>query len=76
MCHATRKAQEALGDRVNRCMKVVVLKAAIMIIGAGAVVTIPTLLVLRSNPTTSTAPVAGHVIQVIRDDDDVQAQRA
>jgi hypothetical protein len=57
-------------------MKGVVLKAAIMTIGAGAVVTIPTLLVLRSNPTTPTAPVAGHVAQVVRDDDDVQAQRA
>src|SRR5205807_6295174 len=76
LCHATRKAQEALADRVNRCMKGVVLKAAIMVIGAGAVVTIPTLLVLRSNPTTSTAPVAGHVAQVVGDDDDVQAQRA
>src|ERR1700682_573332 len=65
-----------MADRVNRGMKVPGLKAAIVIVGAGAVVAVPTLMVLRSNATTSVAPAASHVTPDARDDDDVQAQRA
>jgi hypothetical protein len=57
-------------------MRVPGLKAAIIVIGAGAVVTVPTLMVLRSQPTASVAPRASHVTQEARDDDDLQAQRA
>jgi hypothetical protein len=57
-------------------MKGVGLKAAIIIAGAGAVMTIPTLMVLRSNATTPIAPAASHVTRDPRDDDDAQAQRA
>jgi len=74
--HATYKAQERSTDRVNRGMKAVGLKAAIIIIGAGVVVTVPTLMVLRSNATTSMVPAASHATQDASDDVDVQARRA
>jgi len=58
--HATYKAQERSTDRVNRGMKLLGLKAAIIIVGAGAIVAVPTLMVLRSNATTSMAHAASH----------------
>jgi hypothetical protein len=57
-------------------MKVLGLKAAIIVIGAASLVAVPTLLVLRSHATTAILPAARHVAQVPPDDDDVQAQRA
>ena len=60
MHHATYKAQERSTDRVNRGMKLLGLKAAIIIVGAGAIVAVPTLMVLRSNATTSMAHAASH----------------
>jgi hypothetical protein len=74
--HATYKAQERSTDRVNRGMTAAGLKAAIIIIGAGVVVTGPTLMVLRSNPATSMVPAASHAAQDASDDVDVQAHRA
>jgi phosphatidylinositol-3-phosphatase len=74
--HATCKAQEALGDRVNRGMKGLGLKAAIILLGAGGVIAVPTLMVLRSNATTPSAPATRQVTQVPRDDGQVQAERA
>ena len=57
-------------------MKAVGLKAAIIIIGAGVVVTVPTVMVLRSNATTSMVPAASHATQDASGDVDVQARRA
>ncbi|MEA2636540.1 MAG: phosphatidylinositol-3-phosphatase [Chloroflexota bacterium] len=76
MCHATCKSQEALGDRVNRGMRGLGLKAAIIIVGAGVVMAVPTLMVLRSNPTASIAPATSYPAQSASDDADLQAQRA
>jgi phosphatidylinositol-3-phosphatase len=74
--HATCKAQEALGDRVNRGMKGLGLKAAIILLGAGGAIAVPTLMVLRSNATAPSAPATRQVAQVPSDDSDVQAERA
>jgi hypothetical protein len=74
--HATCKAQEALGDRVNRGMKGLVLKAAIILLGAGGVIAVPTLMVLRGNATTPSARAARHVTQLPHADENVQAERA
>ena len=74
--HATCKSQEALGDRVNRGMKGPGLKAAIILVGAGGIIAVPTLMVLRSNATSATAPAIPQVTQVPRADEDVQAERA
>ncbi len=52
------------------------LKAAIIIVGASVVVTVPILMVLRSSAATSTVALARHLTQNGRDDDDLQAQRA
>jgi len=76
LCHATCKSQEALGDRVNRGMRGLGLKAAIIVVGAGVVMAVPTLMVLRSNPTASIAPAASHPVQSAGDDADLLAQRA
>ncbi|MEA2669096.1 MAG: phosphatidylinositol-3-phosphatase [Chloroflexota bacterium] len=76
MCHATCKSQEALGDRVNRGMRGLGLKPAIIIVGAGVVMAVPTLMVLRSNPTASIAPATSYPAQSASDDADLQAQRA
>jgi len=57
-------------------MKGLGLKAAIIIVGAGAVMTVPTLMVLRSSPTASITPAPTHVTEPARDDDDLQVQRA
>jgi acid phosphatase len=57
-------------------MKVLALKAALIVIGAGAVVAVPTLMVLRNNATPPAAPASIHVAQVPVDNDDLQAQRA
>jgi hypothetical protein len=73
--HATCKAQEAPGDRVNRGMKSLGLKAAIILLGAGAVIAVPTLMVLRSKAVTPSAPATSQVTPVGRDDE-VQAERA
>jgi hypothetical protein len=74
--HATYKTQEAPGDRVNRGMKGLGLKAAIILLGAGGVIAVPTLMVLRNNATTPGAPATRQVTQVPRADEDVQAERA
>ena len=74
--HATCKAQEVLGDRVNRGMKGLGLKAAIILLGVGGVIAVPTLMVLRSNATAATAPATHHVAQVPGAGEDVQAERA
>lgn len=77
MCHATCKSQEALGDRVNRGMRGLGLKAAIIVVGAGVVMAVPTLMVLRSNPTASIAPATSYPLQsAATDDADLQARRA
>jgi hypothetical protein len=52
------------------------LKAAIIIVGAGAVMAVPTLMVLRSNPTASIAPATSDPAQSAGDDADLQARRA
>jgi hypothetical protein len=57
-------------------MTVLALKAAIIIVGAGAIVAVPTLMVLRNNAPRAVAPAASHVTPDARDDDDNQAQRA
>ena len=74
--HATRKAQEARGDRVNRGMKGLGLKSALILLGVGGVIALPTLIVLRSKATSATSPVTRPVTQVIRADEDVQGERA
>jgi hypothetical protein len=74
--HATCKAQEAPGDRVNRGMKGLGLKAAIILVGAGGIIAVPTLMLLRNNATSATVPATLQVSQVPRADEDVQAERA
>jgi len=74
--HATRKAQEARGDRVNRGMKGLGLKSALILLGVGGVIALPTLIVLRSKATSATSPVTRPVTQVLRADEDVQSERA
>jgi phosphatidylinositol-3-phosphatase len=57
-------------------MKALSLKAALIVAGAGALVTVPTLMLLRSNMAPPTAPAIRHVTPIARDDDDIQEQRA
>ncbi len=57
-------------------MKAPGFKAAIITLGAGAVVAVPTLMVLRTHATIPSAPTTRHVTQAARDNDDAQAQRA
>jgi hypothetical protein len=57
-------------------MNAVGLKAAIIIVGAATVMTVPTLMVLRSNRTASITPASSHVTKDARDDDDLQVQHA
>ena len=57
-------------------MKGLGLKAAIILLGAGAVIAVPTLVVLRSNATAPGAPATRQVTQVPGVDDNLQAERA
>jgi phosphatidylinositol-3-phosphatase len=52
------------------------LKAAIIIAGAGVVMTVPTLMVMRSKPTASRASATTYPAQSPGDDADLQARRA
>jgi len=53
------------------------LKAAIIVVGAGMVMAVPTLMVLRGNPTASIAPASSAPVEsAATDDADLQAQRA
>jgi phosphatidylinositol-3-phosphatase len=53
------------------------LKAAIIVVGAGVVMTVPTLMVLRSNPTASIAPASSAPVEsAATDDADLQGRRA
>jgi phosphatidylinositol-3-phosphatase len=53
------------------------LKAAIIVVGAGVVMAVPTLMVLRGKPTASIAPASSSPVQsAATDDADLQAQRA
>jgi len=74
--HATCKAQEARGDRVNRGMKGLGLKATLILLGVGGVIALPTSIVLRSSATAAIAPATRRVTQVPRADEDVQVERA
>ena len=57
-------------------MRLLGLKVAIIVVGASAVVAVPTMMVLRSNPTASMAPAASPLAQVAPDEEDVQVPRA
>jgi hypothetical protein len=57
-------------------MRWLALKAAIILVGVGAVVAVPTLMVLRSNPTASIAPATRQLGQLAHEDGDVQVPRA
>ena len=52
------------------------LRAAIIIAGAGVVMTVPTLMVMRSKPTASIASATTYPAQSPGDDADLQARRA
>jgi phosphatidylinositol-3-phosphatase len=57
-------------------MKRLGLKAAIIVLGSGAIIAVPTLMVLRSQATTPSAPGTPQVTQGPRDDDEARAERA
>ena len=75
MYHATKRKTPS-ADRVNRGMGLLGLKVAIIIVGAAAVVAVPTLMVLRSNPTASITPTASQLGQIAHEDADVEVVRA
>src|SRR6202022_2180696 len=54
LCHATCNPQEGEPDRVNRVMRFLGLRTAIIGIGAAAVIAVPTAMVLGHTPAKST----------------------
>src|SRR6202521_1755603 len=61
LCHATCNPQEGKADRVNRVMRFLALRAAIIGVGAAAVIAVPTAMVLghsSAKSTTATSPSA------------------
>ena len=76
MCHATSNSQEGLPDRVNRIMKFPGLRSAILVVGAGVLITIPTALVIGTKPVRSAAVPRPAAAGQSWDYDDHQAQIA
>jgi hypothetical protein len=66
----------AAPDRVNRVMRLLGLKIAILVVGAGAVAAIPLAMVLGHTPATSTSATRPLAAESGRDFDDHQAQLA
>src|SRR5260370_35458231 len=76
LCHATCNPQEGEPDRVNRVMRFLSLRAAIIVIGTIVVLAVPPALGLGHTKATSTGGARPSTVESLRHHADPQAKIA